>query len=123
MLFLLIQPQMPGLISNRGRLDPSRYPKVEPQKFSPLPMPMAELYAYLLEEKLVTPIFMKSKDCPPLLDFDPFKKCEHYFGLERHTLEECEHFRHQIQYLIDNKKIQFDNAAGPNVITKPLPPY
>ena len=31
--------------------------------------------------------------------------------------------RYQIQDLIDNKLIQFNNTAGPNVITNPLPPH
>ena len=86
-------------------------------------MPMAELYAYLLEKKLVTPIFVKPRDGPPLPGFDPSKKCEHHFGAERHTLEECVHLRHRIQDLIDNKLIQFDNTTRSNAITNPLPPH
>ncbi|KAL0004877.1 hypothetical protein SO802_012438 [Lithocarpus litseifolius] len=62
-------------------------------------MPMAELYAYLLEKKLVTLIFTKPKDGPPLPGFDPSKKCKHHFGPEGHTLEECRHLRHGIQDL------------------------
>ena len=42
-------------------------------------MPMAELYAYLLEKKLVTLIFARLKDGPPLPGFDPSKKWEHHF--------------------------------------------
>ena len=91
---------------------------------------MAELYAYLLEKKLMTPIFAKPRDDPPLPYFDPFKKCEHHFRAEWHTLEECVHLRHQIHDLIDNKLVQFDNKLvqfdniiGLNVITNPLPPH
>ena len=84
---------------------------------------MAKLYAYLLEKKLLTPIFAKPKDGPPLPDFDPSKECEHHFGAEGHTLEECTQLRHQIKALIDNKLIQFENTAGLNVITNPLPPH
>ena len=62
-------------------------------------MLMAEPYAYLLEKKLVTLIFTKLKDVPPLPSFDPSKKCKHHFGDERYTLEECIHWRHQIQDL------------------------
>ena len=62
--------------------------------FSPLPMPMVELYAYLLEKKLVTPIFAKPRGNPSLLNFDPSKKCEHHFKAVGHTLEECVHLRH-----------------------------
>ena len=65
-------------------------------------MPMAKLYAYLLEKKLVTPIFARPRDSPPLPNFDLSKKCEHQFGAEGHSLEECTNLRHQIQDLIDN---------------------
>lgn len=66
-------------------------------------MPLAEFYAYLLEKKLVTPIFVRLRDGPPLRSFDPSKKCEHHFRAKGHTLEECAHLRHRIQDLIDNK--------------------
>ena len=52
-------------------------------------MPMADLYAYLLERKLVTPMFARPKDGVPPPDFDPSKKCECHFGAEGHTLEKC----------------------------------
>ena len=84
---------------------------------------MVELYAYLLEKKLVTPIFMKPKDGPSLPSFDPSKKCEHHIGAKGHTLEECILLRNQIQDLIDNKLVSFDNTVEPNVITNPLPPH
>ena len=84
---------------------------------------MAALYAYLLEKKLVTPISARPRDGPPLLGFNPSKKCEHHFGAEGHTLEECAHLRHRIQDLIDNKLVQFDNMARPNVITNLLSPH
>ena len=67
-------------------------------------MAIAKLYAYLLE-KLVTPIFVKPKEGPPLPDFDPSKKCKYHFGAEGHTLEECVQLRYRIQDLVDNKLI------------------
>ena len=45
------------------------------------------------------------------------------FGAKRHTFEEYVHLRHQIQDLIDNKLVQFDNMARPNVITNLLSPH
>ena len=57
-------------------------------------MPMVEFYAYLLEKKLVTPLFVRPKDGPPLPDFNPSKKCEHHFRVKGHTLEECTQLRH-----------------------------
>ena len=50
-------------------------------------MPLANLYAYLLERKLVTPVFYRSREGPLALGFDPSKKCEHHFRVEEHTLE------------------------------------
>ena len=85
-------------------------------------MLMANLYACLLEKKLVTLIFSRPRKGPSPLGFDPSKKCEHHFGAERHTLEECYHLRDSVQDLINNELIQFDNATTPNIITNPLPP-
>ena len=85
---------------------------------------MVGLFAYLLEKKLVTPIFVKPKDDPPLPSFDPSKKnVSTIFGAKGYMLEKCIHLRHQIQDLIDNKLVQFDNTVSLNVIINPLPPY
>ena len=95
----------------------------ENRKYTPLPMPMADLYAYLLERKLVTPLFQRPRKGPFPPGFDLSKKYEHHFRVEGHTLEECFQLRDRVQNLIDNKLIQFDNAAAPNIITNPLPPH
>ena len=68
-------------------------------------MPRVELHACLLEKKLVTPLFVRPRDDPLLVDFDLSKKCEHHFGVEGHTLEECWQLRNRIKDLIDNKLI------------------
>ena len=59
-------------------------------------MPMVDLYTYLLEKKLVTPMFSRPKKVPPSPVFDPSKKCEHHFGAEGHTLEECYHLKDRV---------------------------
>ena len=66
-------------------------------------------------------MFSRPKEGPPSLGFDPSKNCEHHFRVEGHTLEECYHLRDHVQDLIDNKLIQFDNAAALNIITNLLP--
>ena len=50
-------------------------------------MPMAKLYAYLLEKKLVTPLFAKPRNGPPPLGFDLSKKCKHHFLAKKAYLE------------------------------------
>jgi len=68
-------------------------------------MPMADLYTFLLEKKLVTLMFSKPRKGPLSPGFNPSKKCEHHFRAEGHTLEECYHLRDCVQDLIDNKLI------------------
>ena len=63
----------PQAFNQRGRTNQPLYPRGEPKKFSLLPMPMVELYAYLLEKKLVTPQFTKLKDGLSLRSFDSSK--------------------------------------------------
>ncbi|KAL0015461.1 hypothetical protein SO802_002530 [Lithocarpus litseifolius] len=93
-----VQPAQafPQAFNQRGRLDQRRYPGGEPQKFSPLLMPMAEHYAYLLQKKLVTPMFAGQSDDPLLPSFDSFKKCEHHFRAKGHTLEEFSQLRNRV---------------------------
>jgi len=86
----------PQAFNQRQRPDQPRYPRGEPQKFSPLPIAIVELYIYVLEKKLVTPLFMRSRDNPSLANFDPSKKCENLFEVEGHTLEECWQMRNRI---------------------------
>ncbi|KAK9998059.1 hypothetical protein SO802_017662 [Lithocarpus litseifolius] len=95
----------------------------EPWKFHLLSMPMMEIYAYLLEKKLVTPIFARQRDGAPLPGFDPCKKCENHFRAEGHSLEECIPLKIHIQDLIDNKLLQFEDLPRPDVVTNPLPPH
>ena len=52
-------------------------------------MSMTDLYAYLLERKLVTLVF--PREGPLVPGFDLSKKYEHHFGAKGHTLEECYH--------------------------------
>ncbi|KAK9997910.1 hypothetical protein SO802_017513 [Lithocarpus litseifolius] len=86
-------------------------------------MLLTDLYALLLERKLVTPMFYRPREGPPALGFDSSKKCEHYFKVEGHTFEECYHLKDHIQDLMDNKLIQFNNVSTPNILTNPLPPH
>ena len=73
--------------NQRGRPNPPRPFRKENRKYTPLPMPLADLCAYLLERKLVTPVFYRPKEGPPAPGFDSSKKFEHHFGVKGHTLE------------------------------------
>ena len=71
----------------------------------------------------MTSLFSRPREGPLSHGFDLSKKCKHHFEVEGHTLEECYHLRDNVQDLIDNKLIQFDNVAIPNIITNLLPPH
>ena len=58
--------------NQRGRLDPPRPFKRENWKYTPLPIPMADLYAYIPKRKLVTSMFQRPRE-GPLLVFRPLK--------------------------------------------------
>ena len=88
----------------RGRPEPPRPFRRENRKYTPLPMPMANLYAYLLERKLVTLLFLRPKEGPPP-GFDLSKKCKHHFRAKGHTLKKCFQLRDCVQDLLDNKLI------------------
>ena len=68
-------------------------------------------------------MFQRPREGPSSPNFKLSKKCEHHFRAEGHTLEECLHLRDRVQDLIENKLIQFDNAATLNIINNPLPPH
>ena len=58
--------QAPNRAFNQmGRPEPPRPLRRENWKSTLLPMPMADLYAYLLERKLVTMMFSRPKEGPP----------------------------------------------------------
>ena len=50
--------------NQRGRPDSPPPFKRENRKYTPLLMPMADLYTYLLERKLVTSMFVKPREGP-----------------------------------------------------------
>ena len=79
--------QAPNQAFNQKRkTDPPCPFGMENWKYTLLPMPMADLYAYMLERKLVTLMFSRPREGPPSLGFDLSKKCEHHFGAKGHTL-------------------------------------
>ena len=93
--------QVPNRAFNQiGRLDPPRPLRKENQEYTLLPMPMADLYAYLMERKLVTMMFSRPKEGPSVPGFDPSKKCEHHFGAEGNSFEEFYHLRDRVQDLV-----------------------
>uniref|UniRef100_A0A2N9G9Y6 Retrotransposon gag domain-containing protein n=1 Tax=Fagus sylvatica TaxID=28930 RepID=A0A2N9G9Y6_FAGSY len=99
----------------------NRWPRKEPRQFTPLPMPMTELYPILIEKSLISPIVPKPYNGPQRRDFNPNSACDFHFGEVGHTVENCGQLRHRVQDLIDHGVLKFEGL--PNITTNPLPKH
>uniref|UniRef100_A0A2N9I625 Integrase catalytic domain-containing protein n=1 Tax=Fagus sylvatica TaxID=28930 RepID=A0A2N9I625_FAGSY len=113
-------PQMPARPEGNQPND-NRWLRKEPRQFTPLPMPMTELYPILIEKSLISPIVPKPYNGPQRRDFNPNSACDFHFGEVGHTVENCGQLRHRVQDLIDHGVLKFEGL--PNITTNPLPKH
>jgi hypothetical protein len=113
-------PQMPARPVGNQPND-NRWLRKEPRQFTPLPMPMTELYPILIEKSLISPIVPKPYGGPQRRDFNPNSACDFHFGEVGHTVENCGQLRHRVQDLIDHGVLKFEGL--PNITTNPLPKH
>ena len=52
--------------------------------------------------------------------YNPNAKCAYHSNSPGHETDQCWALKNKIQELIDNKTIEFDPPATPNVITAPM---
>uniref|UniRef100_A0A2N9H5J2 Retrotransposon gag domain-containing protein n=1 Tax=Fagus sylvatica TaxID=28930 RepID=A0A2N9H5J2_FAGSY len=93
-------PQMPARPVGNQPND-NRWPRKEPRQFTPLPMPMTELYPILIEKNLISPTIPRP-----------------YNGAPRKGLQPKLNL-HRVQDLIDHGILKFEGL--PNITTNPLP--
>jgi hypothetical protein len=111
-------PQMPARPVGNQPND-NRWPRKEPRQFTPLPMPMTELYPILIEKNLISPTIPRPYNGAPRKDFNQNLTCDFHFGEVGHAIENCNHLRHRVQDLIDHGILKFEGL--PNITTNPLP--
>uniref|UniRef100_A0A2N9GYY6 Uncharacterized protein n=1 Tax=Fagus sylvatica TaxID=28930 RepID=A0A2N9GYY6_FAGSY len=111
-------PQMP-IRPARNQVNDNRLPRKEPRQFTPLPMPLTELYPILIEKNLISPTIPRTYNGPQRRDFNQNLTCDFHFGEVGHAMENCNHLRHRIQDLIDHGILKFEGL--PNITTNPLP--
>jgi hypothetical protein len=111
-------PQMPARPVGNQPND-NRWPRKEPRQFTPLPMPLTELYPILIEKNLISPTIPRPYNGPPRRNFNQNLTCDFHFGEVGHAVENYNHLRHRIQDLIDHGILKFDGL--PNITTNPLP--
>src|ERR1051325_5465205 len=56
-------------------------------------------------------------------NYDANARCEFHYGGVGHSIENCYALKCKIQDFLDSKAIQFEAAAGPNVIQHPMPSH
>uniref|UniRef100_A0A2N9H4W4 RNase H type-1 domain-containing protein n=1 Tax=Fagus sylvatica TaxID=28930 RepID=A0A2N9H4W4_FAGSY len=111
-------PQMPARpVGNQA--NDNRLVRKEPRQFTPLPMPLMELYPILIEKNLISPVVPRPYNGPQRRDFDQNSTCDFHFGEVGHTVNNCQQLRHRVQDLIDHGILKFEGL--PNITTNPLP--
>uniref|UniRef100_A0A2N9EIR9 Reverse transcriptase domain-containing protein n=1 Tax=Fagus sylvatica TaxID=28930 RepID=A0A2N9EIR9_FAGSY len=108
-------PQMPA----GNQPNDNRWPRKELRQFTPLPMPLTELYPILIEKSLISPVVPRPYNGPQRRDFNPNSTCDFHFGEVGHTVENCGQLKHRVQDLIDHGVLKFEGL--PNITTNPLP--
>ena len=99
-------PQMPTRpVGNQA--NDNRLARKEPRNFTPLPMPLTELYPILIEKSLISPIILRPYNSPQRRDFNQNLTCDFHFGEVGHSVENCQHLRHRVQDLIDHGILKF----------------
>ena len=83
-------------------------------------MSLSQALQHLLKANLVT-----LYDPPPNPNisspkYNPNSKCAYHSNSHGHETDQCWALKTKIQDLIDNKTIEFDPPATPNVITAPM---
>jgi hypothetical protein len=111
-------PQMPARpVGNQA--NDNRPARREPRQFTPLPMPLTQLYPILIEKNLISPVVPRPYNGPQRRDFDQNLTCDFHFGEVGHAVENCQQLRHRVQDLIDHGILKFEGL--PNITTNPLP--
>ncbi|KAL4291434.1 hypothetical protein GQ457_14G017100 [Hibiscus cannabinus] len=95
----------------------------EKQTFTPISIPYKDLFTNLLEERLISPIFLTPLQPPYLAWYDPSAYCEYHAGIPRHSIKNCMAFKRRVQHLINQNVIQLNTSQGPNVANNPLPAH
>uniref|UniRef100_A0A2N9HHR4 Uncharacterized protein n=1 Tax=Fagus sylvatica TaxID=28930 RepID=A0A2N9HHR4_FAGSY len=100
-------PQVPARPVGNQPND-NRWPRKELRQFTPLPMPLTELYPILIEKSLISPVVPRPYNGPQRRDFNPNSTCDFHFGEVGHTVENCGQLKHRVQDLIDHGVLKGD---------------
>ena len=115
---LATTPQIPARpVGNQ--LNDNRLPRKKLRQFTPLPIPLTELYPILIEKNLISPVVSRPYNGPQRRDFNQSLTYDFHFGEVGHSVENCNQLKHRVQDLIDHGILKFEGL--PNITTNPLP--
>ena len=90
--------------------------------FTPLAIPMTEVYQQLLSSGNITPILARFSGDPLPTNLRTDLQCIYHSNQLGHDLEACRSFKYKVQDLIDSGVINLEDAKlTPNVTANPLP--
>ncbi|KAJ9170560.1 hypothetical protein P3X46_018659 [Hevea brasiliensis] len=121
-------PQYPPPTNYQPRHPPQpaqpRPPQNKPQRNPdpPLPLPLSEIYRYLVGLNQIVPIPLDPIQPPYPRWYDATAWCEYHGGAQGHSTDNCGALRGRVHALIRNGWLKIEgNGSLPNVTSNPLP--
>ncbi|KAJ9189329.1 hypothetical protein P3X46_000638 [Hevea brasiliensis] len=124
------RPQYPPPINYQPRPPPPpaqpRPPQNNPRPprnpDPPLPLPLSEIYRYLVGINQIVPVPLDPIQPPYPRWYDAIARCEYHGGAQGHSTDNCGALRGRVHALIWNGWLKIEgNGSLPNVTSNPLP--
>ncbi|XP_017972276.1 PREDICTED: uncharacterized protein LOC108661075 [Theobroma cacao] len=94
---------------------------LERPKFDPIPVPYTTLLPQLIENRLLARTPLEPLRPPFPKWYDPNAHYDYYFGIQRHSTENCTALKHKVQELIKAGLLNFAKKDNSSVDGNPLP--
>ncbi|KAJ9152632.1 hypothetical protein P3X46_026179 [Hevea brasiliensis] len=101
---------------------PQNNPRPPRNPDPPLPLPLSEIYRYLVGINQIVPVPLDPIQPPYPRWYDTTARCEYHGGAQGHSTDNCEALRGRVHALIRNGWLKIEgNGSLPNVTSNPLP--
>ncbi|KAJ9135084.1 hypothetical protein P3X46_032303 [Hevea brasiliensis] len=103
---------------------PQNNPRPPRNPDPPLPLPLSEIYRYLVGINQIVPVPLDPIQPPYPRWYDATARCEYHGGAQGHSTDNCGALRGRVHALIRNGWLKIEgNSSLPNVTTNPLPKH
>ncbi|KAJ9186979.1 hypothetical protein P3X46_002484 [Hevea brasiliensis] len=101
---------------------PQNNPRPPRNPDPPLPLPLSEIYRYLVGINQIVPVPLDPIQPPYPRWYDATARCEYHGGAQGHSTDNCRALRGRVHALIRNRWLKIEgNGSLPNVTSNPLP--